>query len=286
MGQEYINSELYPFVAPLPIPIANHLIGRHCRQYRLSVEQGQAWLVKNVNEKRPLIYRYMDPFVLNGQRRELTMAKSAILTTRWLLEALRTHDPKKRPVTLQTLFNWQKRGLQHNAFRGEPNPDSSAALLLARTLDTGERQWLPEEMNPEEPLWWCWKQESPAHVPTPCPVPLPSTLANATILWTPWAGGNWQQWKLIGRDVGAIRFAGKSMQRIQPVWNVTFEELQQWMPELAERPSPLRRLLEQNNLSLQENLNTFRQQHVYTLAEETLEHLAYTRPHLHFLPFQ
>lgn len=281
MEQEYLDHLLYPLVAPLSVPMAEHLLSRYCRQQRVSVHQGREWLLKRVAEKRSLVFRYMSAFVLNSQRRELITSKKTILTTKWLLEALRIHDPLKRPVTLQTLFDWKKRGLIHNDARGEPNSDSAAALLLARTIDVGERQWLPEEIAPDEPMWWCWQQTSPEQIPSPCPVPLPSALANATILWTPWAGGNWQHWKLIGRDIGSIRFAGTTKHRVHPMWDVTFQELQCWIPELAHRPTPLRPLLEERT-PFQENLEVFRHQALQTLAEETLEQLAYTRPYLSF----
>ena len=97
---------------------------------------------------------------------------------------------------------------------------------------------MPSSVEADEPGWWCYSQSAPLHGSAapivPCPVPLPANLPAATLLWTPWIGASWDpSWLQIG-DLGAIRWAGATLDkqgRIQ--WNLTESDLRQWDPEIV-----------------------------------------------------
>jgi len=166
----------------------------------------------------------MHPFVANDH-----------LTTSWLLKALTTHTPGKTPVQSSTLNLWHERGLFSYTERGYPEPDSAAAMLIARMVDRRERNWLPTIMTQREPRWWCWRQDRPDAPVVACPIPLPDDLPPSALLWTPWLGACWHiPWLQIGL-LGAARFAGTQgpMSGEEWRWNLSLEDFHRWDPEMA-----------------------------------------------------
>jgi hypothetical protein len=163
----------------------------------------------------------------------------------WLRETLAELMPsshrgkRKETVTAQALAVWSEKQILRHCSWGQLEAQSAAAVIIARQLDeTRERAWLPGEIASEEPRWWCYSQALPLHsIPSPvvpCPIPLPTDLLPSTLLWTPWLGAGWDPcWLQIG-DLGAIRWAGSTIDaRGQIQWNVTEADLRRWDPEVA-----------------------------------------------------
>lgn len=254
---------IYPLLAPLSVPIAEHLLKRFGSQ-KLTPSATWDMLLDEIDRKREVAFRYMDPFVVTGE-----------FSSGWMLNTLTVNSPDKKPVPPQTFSNWHSRGLIRYEQHGLPDRDSAAALFIARLIDLGERKWLPTKVQKEEPLWWCWRQDSPTHPVIPCPVPLPTSLQPATLLWTPWAGAAWHpEWLSLGNGIGAIRFYGIQHGKQERRWNMTYEDLTHWYPSLLQRDHPLlNRIKEYYNNRVEE----MRQQVLRTYATETLEFLALTR---------
>jgi hypothetical protein len=226
-----------PRLAPLPIPMAEHLLKQQCRLLKKTVrtssqdelEKGAlALLEKHVQEKRQVVYALMDPLVQTEQ-----VSRELSVSTAWIMQVLRAHTPENRPIPSQTLSLWRERHLLRYRERGHPDLDNAAALLLARMVDERMRNWLPTTIAEDEPDWWCWRQDRPEMPPVPCPVPLPGHLPSSTLLWTPWTGATWDShWLKIG-NLGAIRWGGAVGEK-QPVrWTISQQGLQVWDAEAA-----------------------------------------------------
>jgi len=168
----------------------------------------------------------MDSFVRSDQ-----------LTTNWLLKTLTLHAPEEKPVSTQTFALWHERGLVRYRERGHPDPTAAAALVMARTIDDRERNFLPATLSAEEPYWWCWRQDAPDAPIVPCPVPLPEDLPASALLWTSWLGATWENtWLPIG-TLGAIRWAGQGPQNRGP-FALSQQEIASWDAEVAMLPMP------------------------------------------------
>ena len=226
-----------PGLAPLPLPMAEHLLKQQRRLLKKMVrttsqdelEQGAlALLEKHVQEKRQVVYALMDSLVQTEH-----VSREHALSTTWIMHVLSAHTPENRPVPSQTLALWRERNLLRYRERGHPDLDNTAALLLARMVDVRIRNWLPTTIGEDEPHWWCWRQDTPEMVPIPCPMPLPADLPLTVLLWTPWVGAAWDpHWLKIG-DLGAIRWAGAVSEHRCVRWTISQQELQRWDPEVA-----------------------------------------------------
>jgi len=162
--EKHAPNTIYPLLAPLPIPIAEHLFERFGSR---NLAPSVAWnmLLGEIERSREVAFRYMDPFVITGE-----------FSSGWMLNTLTLNSKDKKPVPPSTFSNWHQRGLLRYEQHGLSDRDSAAALFITRLIDLGERKWLPAKMDMEEPLWWCWRQDSPTHPAIPCPVPLPPSL--------------------------------------------------------------------------------------------------------------
>jgi hypothetical protein len=201
---------LYPAFAPLPIPIVQHLVLEEYRRYRRVVpvkrpqpEQIWASVGERVSKARRVAYEYLKPFVtVDRKRREQGLA-STFPSSEWLLDALATYTPQGKRNAEPTLAHWQQRGLlRRDKPRGEFDLTSVAALLVARIAEEEhQRNWLPSELDEEEPAYWCYSQAGPDASVQPLPIPLPPSLPATTILWTPWLGAVWtcDEWCIIGQ---------------------------------------------------------------------------------------
>jgi hypothetical protein len=226
-----------PQLAPLPIPMAEHLLKQRRRLLKKVVrtisqdelEKGAlALLEKNVQEKRQAVYVLMDPLVQTEN-----VSREIALSTSWIMQALTAHTPENRFVPSQTLSLWRERHLLRYREWGHPDPDNTAALLLARMVDERMRNWLPTTIEEDEPAWWCWRQDTPEMPFVPCPVPLPTNLSPSTLLWTPWTGASWDpHWLKIG-ELGAIRWAGAVGEKQHVRWTISQQDLQVWDAEAA-----------------------------------------------------
>lgn len=255
-----------PQLAPLPIPMVEHLLKQQCRLLKKTVrttsqveleKRALALLEKNVQEKRQVVYALIDPLVQTEQ-----VSRELSLSTTWIMHVLRAHTPENRPITSQTLSLWRERHLLRYRERGHPDPDTTAALLLARMVDERMRNWLPTTIAEDEPAWWCWRQDTPEMPPVSCPVPLPGHLSSSTLLWTPWTGATWDPHWLKISDLGAIRWFGAVGEKQHVRWTISQQDLQVWDSEAA---------------ALHINFPACTEEILHTLATLTLFRVARTR---------
>jgi len=226
---ETLPESAYPLFAPLSRPMFLHLLKRPIRPGTRRISLSWQELAQQVRYARKAAYMVMQPFVLADQ-----------LTTSWLLTKLAANTPTKTAVGNQTLSLWAERGLLRYTRHGRPAADSAAALLIARMVDTRERNWLPSTVEEEEPQWWCWRQDGPSDPVQVCPVPLPASLPTGTMLWTPWAGAGLEHPWLPTGQLGAARWAHTTRSRIsgQWMWKLGQAELDLWDHEIAQLSFP------------------------------------------------
>ncbi len=253
-------------VAPLSESMARHLLSHQSKQHKppmvlaatLEQELEEAkqryqteWsaLHDKVRIYRPKVYTLLSPLI---------QPSGGQLSTDWILHALKEYT--HRSVTPQTLSRWREHGLLRYHQKDQPDADSTAALLISGMIDDRARGWLPPAQAEDEPLWWCWRQDSPRASAIPCQFPLPD-LPPSTLLWTPWTGAAWNvTWLNVG-TFGAIRWAGTMRVGEKLLWQVTCRDLEQWVPEV---------------ISLGEGLD-ITPEITHTLANVALLHLARTR---------
>ena len=201
-------------IAPLPIPMFKHLYvlayreeEKVAKRRRLSPEQIWNNTEKEVKKARDIVYDYMNPFVQAELKKG---AGHAFLTSNWLLDALKSYNPKGEKNSVAMLNNWQQKGvLRRSKFRGHYDPTSVAAILMARVVvKTLERNITPIEITADEPHWWCFSQTAPSVSALCIPVPLSADLPPAACLWTSWKGASWysEDWSVY--EDKAVRWAG------------------------------------------------------------------------------
>ena len=219
-----LPKELCPRLAPLPFPMAEHLLLRFERRNpHTPIEELWKMLEDAVWQKRKDAFFYMASFVPKK------------ISTSWLIDTLSVYTPDQRRLPASTLSFWARRGMLRKADHGHPEPESAAALLIARMIDEGERNFLPDFMEQDEAPYWCFAQADPLSEPFPHPVSLLAELAPATLVWTPWAGAAWSPpWILVGEDMGAIRWSGTVKEQGQTCWDITLNDLERWTPHLTE----------------------------------------------------
>lgn len=144
--------------------------------------------------------------------------------TQRFLNLLQTAAKTDSKVSVQTLANWRARHLLRGP-RGHIDRDCATAILLARhILPDARRDWLPPQVAPDAPWWYCWQYRSPTDPPQPCPIPLPPDLPPATVLYTPWSGAAaLTDWQRLPNDHGAARWVGP----------LTVTDLARWDAETA-----------------------------------------------------
>lgn len=217
---------LYPALAPLAVPMANHLLLLEERKYqrRLSKRPEDAVMIQTVLERisrsRTLVYEYMNPFVAADKRRQERGTSRTFPNPEWLLETLSQYTPGPVRNSEATLDYWQKKGLlRRERTRGLLEVTSIAALLVARLAQgTLQRNWLPSSLEDTEPYWWCYGRVSPDAPIQAIPVPLPPALPPAMALCTPWRGAIWENhWRIIG-DEYLYRWADSPSAQDLLVW--------------------------------------------------------------------
>jgi len=208
-------SQLYPAFAPLPAPMADHLLLLEQRRYRhrparrpADQEMAQAVLAR-IDLARTLVFEYLYPFVTADQKRQERGESRTFPNVDWLLETLVQYTPGQGGNAEATLDFWQKRGLlRREKTRGLLEITSVAALLVARlTEGTLQRNWLPSFLEEIEPFWWCYGRVSPESPIQAIPVPFPADLPSSMVLWTPWRGAIWDGTWLSIRTTFLYRWA-------------------------------------------------------------------------------
>lgn len=177
------------------------------------LEQAHAQLWDEFLDARQQVVADLAPLV---QAKRLTMK-----ALRGQIKARSGHDQ-----AASTLRAWVSRHLLARVSSGKPEPSCAAAILIMRSLMPREHQrdWLPSAMASDEPRWWCWRQDAPDAQPQPCPIPLPSDLPKAAILWTPWQGAAWcEPWQAI--EGGAARWAGVPTLTEVNQWSIVLETM-------------------------------------------------------------
>ena len=191
-----------PALAPLNSPLLAQILHQHVasrsvieaiRRYPHSFD----WLLQVIRPLRDQVARDLGAVV-----------ETDGLTASQFLDLLRDVSPPTARPNTALLSNWRGRGLIQASRHGYLEPQRAAAVLLARRLlPTATRNWLPDEMTPREPIWWCWRQDEPTAPITTCPVPLPTDLPASTLLWVPWIGAAWlPDWAPLAR--GALYCGG------------------------------------------------------------------------------
>ena len=207
---------LYPAFAPLPAPMADHLLLEEERRYRRrpaqrpSDQEMAQTVLERISRARTLVYEYLHPFVTADQKRHERGEGRTFPNVDWLLETLAQYTPGRGGNSEATLDFWQKRGLlRREKTRGLLEITSVAALLVARLAEgTLQRNWLPSSLEDTEPYWWCSGRVSPGAPIQAIPVPLSSSLPASQVVWTPWRGAIWEgTWRTIG-EAFLYRWAG------------------------------------------------------------------------------
>lgn len=231
--QDTLPEELYAEVAPLPIPLATHLFLyiQSRAQSRDSLDDVMTQFLQEVAEKRRDTYLVMDSFVRN---REYSQSPRHLrFSTQWIRTTLGQYSPDKKEIPSKTFNHWLSVGFIRSERKGQPTPDSSAALCALRMIIEGKKL-LPHSMSRDEPPWWCYALASPSGVIRRVPITEIPRLPPQTLLWTPWPGASWDAtWLLVGDYLGAIRFAGVQYRNGQMQYNVSIDDILLWRPDLA-----------------------------------------------------
>lgn len=229
-----------PLMAPLSRPIMVHLANYEkvvlptvtTDMDEQLVTAGQRFrarwyfLSQQVQEKREEAFHLMSPVV-----------QGRLLSTEWLIETLTQYTPGRqhetsKPLTAQTISRWREQGLLRYEQKNQPDSECTAAIVTARMIDPRERGWLPPTIAADEPLWWCWRQDSPTDPVIPSPVPLPENIPHHALLWTNWRGAAWKQpWLPLG-NLGAARWGGTMVENGNVLWNLTVQEMELWDAEI------------------------------------------------------
>jgi hypothetical protein len=221
----------YAAVAPLPIPLANHLYRYFLRKSRASESDVWFLFLQKLIKVRKDVYLHLDDAVCNIGT---DIPHNRKFTTEFLRRFLAPYTPSKREIPSKTYNTWLEMGLVRHSSKGQPIPDSGAALAIVRML-IDETKVFPRSLSSDEPLWWCYVQESPSSPVKQMPITCLSQLPPSAILWTPWAGASWDPtWLLLGKGLGAIRFAEACTEQRCTVYKVTLDNLLGWKPEFAD----------------------------------------------------
>jgi hypothetical protein len=223
---------MYAEVAPLPVPMAQHLYSSFIKSSPDPLNDS-SYFWEELQEKRRSVYAYMDSFVRN---RDGQLPHHLRYTTQWLRENLGHYTPGKQPIPPKTFNHWVKNGFIRNTRKGQPTPDSGAAVYIMRMMVKGTKllyDSLPTDVAP----WVCFAQDAPGSQPCCVPINEIEQLSHpAALLWTPWAGAAWDpHWMLLsnvleGKYFGAIRFAHAEAMHGETFYMVSPEDIISWLP--------------------------------------------------------
>jgi hypothetical protein len=219
---------MYAEVAPLPIPLAAHLF------QHMKIKDPRctdSLFLQEIAEKRQYTYLYMDSFVRN--RDHSSSPRHLRFSTQWTRTTLGRYSPTKKPIPSKTFNHWLSNGMLRSERKGQPTPDSVAAIIILRMIIEGKRL-LPSGMAKDEAPWWCYAQQT-KESPIQCiPITAISDLPSQTLLWTSWPGASWDpSWHLVGKNLGAIRFAGVQSRQGHLEYMVSMDDIFTWKPEYA-----------------------------------------------------
>lgn len=193
--------------------------------YEQRLLQAQESLLTNVVSARRKVFELLDPVVRNGQ-----------LTRRWLIDIL--YPPPLTPYP-DRLREWREENFLLYDQNEEPEPQSTAAILIQRELDARKRKLPHPRSNPRS--FFCWRQDAPELQPYPYELPYvsvdstlerpiyhlrPEQSPSPSILATPWKGVSWNDETWLIYDEGAIRWVGEPDEDMLRHW-LSVQELEQ-----------------------------------------------------------
>ena len=182
--------------------------GDKISRYEQRLLQALDVLVPEVAEARQRVFALLHPLVHDGK-----------LTRRALLDILYPAPLTPYPARL---YEWRNEQFLFLDQHGDPEAQTSAAILLQRELDERKRKLPPPRLKPQS--FFCWRLDLPEQreplsyemplvvvdnaspsVLKPRPVPSPD---HPYILYTPWKGVAWDDiaWNIF--EGGAARWVG------------------------------------------------------------------------------
>ncbi len=238
--ESILPEAMYAEVAPLPVPMAQHLYRTFLKSSDHPLEDPSSFL-EELQEKRRSVYACMDSFVRN---RDGQLPHHLRYTTQWLRENLGHYTPGKQPISPKTFNHWVKNGFIRNTRKGQPTPDSGAAVYIMRMMIQGTKL-LYDSLPADAAPWVCFAQDGHGDQPYSLPIhEIEQCPRAATLLWTPWAGAAWDpHWMLLsnvleGKYFGAIRFAHAETLRDETYYMVSQEDILSWLPGYASQFGP------------------------------------------------
>jgi len=240
---------LLPAVAPLNEALAFHLAKPYVRElpqeYRHigRPSRAEGGLAGRKERLLQLALKMLIPRILDEQKNVYELLAPVLeageLTRRWLRNELEKYLPEKGITYLERLREWHRENLLLYTEQGEPEPTSTAALLIMRRLDRRrQRRWLPPHGLPVPQSFMCWRQDGPELPPVPYELPLaliegtavssihafrPEQSPAPYILATPWKGVAWNDDAWLIHDNGAIRWVGEPDESVLFRWLTTQE---------------------------------------------------------------
>lgn len=232
-----IPKRLYPAFAPLPVPFAQHLVAQEYRRQRRIATRKRPipdeppaemfWhtVLARVQRARAIVFEIMHPFVQADAIHRRRGRDLSFPDSEWLLNVLANYTPaEKEPkdFTARSLEKWNSRGLLPRAWeRGPLDQTGVAAFLTARIAEeVYENRWLPSELAPDEPRFWCYGQSFPDAEVVSIPIPRPDDVPPSMILWTPWQGAVWlnEEWQLVA-SVACRWSPAQPSEEVLAVWD-------------------------------------------------------------------
>jgi hypothetical protein len=187
---------------------------RYQRRLRMALEM----LVPEVAQARQRVFELM----------QSEIQRTGCLTRRWLLVDV-LYPPPHTPYQ-ERLTDWHRENLLLFDRDGEPEPNSTAAILLLREL-VRRKRWLPPP-PPKPRSFYCFRYDAPGDDPVPYELPLiPVDVAHPFalkptptqgplpyVLWTPWKGAAWDDNTWLVYDEGAVRWVGDATEDVLTRW--------------------------------------------------------------------
>jgi hypothetical protein len=176
----------------------------------------QELLLPDVANARQRVFALLDPVVREGH-----------LTARWLIDTL--YPPPLTPYP-DRLREWKEENFLRFDQNGEPEPQTVAAILLQRELDSRKRKLPHPRSQPRS--YSCFRYETPGSGPISyelpfAPVdashpsflkPIPAEEPLPYILSTPWKGASWGDPAWIAYEEGAVRWVGQPSEDQLAAW--------------------------------------------------------------------
>ncbi len=191
-------------------------------QYEERLHLALQSLLPEVTSVRQRVFDLLDPLVRHAQ-----------LTKRALLDIL--YPAPLTPYPARLYDWWNEHFLLFDA-QGNPEPQSTAAILIQRELDPRKRKLPLSRSAPHS--FFCWRQDAPGRQPVAYELPLvsiddtsdppilqprPEPSPWTYVLSTVWKGVSWDDPDWLISDEGAIRWVGEP----------TEDELAQWLSSQA-----------------------------------------------------